>query len=309
MISIGYITARQNPRFDWFFDSLRRQEGLARVKQVIVVDSLCCDGPRKDEFISASRGFDFTIEWVRPKPSVWSGPHRLTKQDWWSASNQRNTWLCMATQPWSVALDDRCVLTDSWLPTISEAISENAAVFGSYEKRVGMVVKNGVITEPGTVIGRDGRAAVCEQQEKTMPFRRCPPEWSYGCTLAFPTAWGLEINGWDETCDGAGFEDCFFGQMLANCGKRIRYDYRMKIIEDRTPSDSEMAPVKRDKGISPNDKSHALLAMLRGLKRSKHQWDLTSLARHVQAGGPWPIPTEPTHDWYDGQPLSEMTCG
>ena len=154
--------------------------------------------------------------------------------------------------------------------------------------------------------GKDSRDEYCKKIEKFMPYLRCPPEWSYGCTSAFPTAWGLEINGWDETCDGAGFEDSFFGYMLQNCGKRFRYDSRMKMIEDRTPEFSGMAATKRDKGVSPNDKSHAIEKMLKVLKRSKHQWDLPTLAASVQRGEPWPVPTGPTHDWYDGQPLSEM---
>lgn len=304
MITIGYITARDEPRFDWFFDSLRLQQGLEKIKQVVVVDAQC--GQRRDEFVAASRGFDFTIEWVFPKPNVWGGKHRLTKEDWWHVAAARNTWLCLATQPWCAALDDRCVLTKSWLPTILESIEDNAAVFGAYEKRHNIEVKNGVIVSEGTTVARDGREQWCERSEKFMPFRNCPPEWSYGCTLAFPTAWGMEINGWDETCDGASGEDVYFGHYLKNCGKRIRYDARMKIIEDRTPGKCGPTMRREDKGVSPNDKSHALLAMLKPLKRSMHQWDLNTVARQVQSGEPWPIPTGPTTDWFDGQPLSEM---
>jgi len=315
MISIGYITSRTEPRLDWFFDSLRNQEGIEAVKQIIVVDGLAQEGDGRDESYILKRSSDFEdaagdlayiSSWIAPKPTVWAGLHRLTKQDWWNASNCRNTWICEATQPWSVGLDDRCVLEPGWLATVLEAVKGNYAVFGSYEKRHGLVVEGGVITDQGKTDAVDHREKYCRERGLVMPFRM-PPEWSYGCTFALPTSWALEVNGFDETCDGASAEDSIFGMYLKNCGKALKYDYRMKVIQDRTPGHTGPAMIRRDKGVSPNDKSHAQLAMLRTLKRSKHQWDLNTIRAIRASGEPWPIPTEPTHDWYDGQPLSEMT--
>ena len=319
MITIGLITSRLEPRLDWFFDSLRRQEGVEVVKQIVVVDNLAQEGDGWGErdvgnhfgahSIMADNGIlkmGISVRFIPPKPTVWAGPHRLTKQDWWHASNARNTWLCEATQPWCVGLDDRCVLEPGWLAAVLEAVKGNYAVFGSYEKRHGLVVEDGVITDPGVTNAVDHRETECRKRGIVMPFRM-PPEWSYGCTFALPTAWALEVNGFDETCDGASAEDSIFGMYLKNCGKALKYDYRMKVIQDRTPGQTGPAMIRRDKGVSPNDKSHAQLAMLRPLKRSMHQWDLNTVRADRLAGKPWPIPTGPTHDWYDGQPLSEMT--
>ena len=308
MITIGYITSRKEPQIEWFLDSLVSQEGdLSLIKEIVIVSFAAPYG----DPIPPSQSFDlagFTVRAFPPKPTVWAGPHRLTKEDWWAASNARNTWLCLANQPWSVALDDRCVLVPGWLKSIEEAIKGNYAVFGSYEKRSGMKVEGGVIVEPGVTTGVDSRETWCKEQGRTMPMAKAPPEWSYGCNMAFPTAWGMEVNGWDETCDGCSAEDSIFGMMLANCGKRLRYDYRMKIIEDRTPGCCDPVMIRRDKGVSPKDKSHAQLELLRRLKRSRHQWDLPSVRTEYIKTGKWPIPTGPTHDWYDGQPLSEMTA-
>jgi hypothetical protein len=97
-----------------------------------------------------------------------------------------------------------------------------------------------------------------------------------------------------------------FGQMLENNGLKIMFDERMKIIEDRTMPDAECHIKRGDKGVSPNDKSHALVKMLEHQKQAMHPWNLRSLRRRIQGGEPWPIPSQPTVDWWDGQKLSEL---
>ena len=131
-------------------------------------------------------------------------------------------------------------------------------------------------------------------------------QWFFGCTSAAPLEWALAINGYEERMDGLSFEDVIFGLMLTNAGYPLRYDPRMKIIEDRTPAELGTPPRRTDKGISPNDKSHAALQQFGSLKRAGHQWDLRAVRAKVLAGEPFPIPTGPTTDWYDGQPLAEF---
>lgn len=315
MITLGYITSRRLPHLDWLFDSLRQQDRLDAIRQIVIVDfyAQVCDGrttsdwlARQHEVMSAARDLQHLVTWTPPKPTVWAGPHRLTKENWWHAANARNTWLCLATQPWCAGLDDRCVLEPNWITTILEAVAGEYAVFGSYEKHHGMQVVDGRIRDVGKTDSVDHREKLCRDNGTVMPFR-CPPEWSYGCNGAFRTDWLLESNGWDERCDGAGFEDSHLGPMLKENGRKLRYDYRLKVIQDRTPSECADSMLKRDKGVSPRDKSHAIVDMMRGLKRSGHQWDLNAVRQQVLNGGAWPIPTGPDRDWYDNELLSQMT--
>lgn len=113
------------------------------------------------------------------------------------------------------------------------------------------------------------------------------------------------MNGFDETCNPVGCEDIMFGAMLANNGYPIYYDMRMMLYEDRTPG-FETSPPRRDKGISPQDKSHALTYKLSRLKRAAHNRDIRAIRASVLNGGLWPVPTEPTNDWYDSENLSTM---
>jgi hypothetical protein len=245
---------------------------------------------------------DLGIKWIwtEPKPTVWQGKHRVTSQDWWAMSSARSTAVCLCETDYIMFLDDRCVLFPGWMEPVRQAIKERYIVAGAYEKRTGMIVTDGVITHGGIVIGKDSREEYVDKfWKKPEPFK-APGEWTFGACLGAPLEWVLNINSWDETCDGCSMEDCIFGLMMQNNGYPIMYDKRIKIVEDRTPSELGYVMKREDKGVSPNDKTHALLAKLRGLKRAAHPFDIRQLRSDILGGKPWPIPTWPTHDWYDG---------
>ncbi|HUV12671.1 MAG TPA: hypothetical protein VMY18_03445, partial [Acidobacteriota bacterium] len=62
-----------------------------------------------------------------------------------------------------------------------------------------------------------------------------------------------------------------------------------------------------DKGVSPNDKSHAALSKFGRLNRTQHPWNLREVREHVLSGGDWPsVSAFPKNDWYDGQPICEF---
>ena len=290
-LTIVYITARDEPEIGWCLDSLRPQ--MNRPVRFLPISYKMVGQPGMKAF--------------PPKPNVWHGPHRLTKADWWAASNARNTGICLCKTEWIAFLDDRCVLAPTWMAAIDDAIKGNYCVCGPYQKRHGMTVENGVIKHGGIIDGDDNRLAIVKQHwgKLSNPYA-APPEWTYGCTIALPLEWALAVNGFEELCDGMRYEDVFFGMMLANSGFPIKYDTRFGVVQDRTPG--KCGPMLRggDKGESPNDKSHKILEMVRSAKRTLHQWDLRQVRADVLAGKPFPIPTGPTTDWYDGQPLSEM---
>jgi len=81
----------------------------------------------------------------------------------------------------------------------------------------------------------------------------------------------------------------------------------LHIFEDRPYDAGEGMPKRADKGLSPHDKSHATLVKFGGGKWSNNQINLREERERVLRGEPWTIPSEPRVDFYDQQPLSEMT--
>lgn len=301
-LTVVYITSRPEPKIEWFLESLYLQAYHDDSITVVVIDSLV---PRPLPWM---KNLDSRFRYAlgRPKPTVWQGAHRLTKADWWAASNARNTGICLCSTDFIAFVDDRCVLTPTWLQSIREAMAGNYTVFGAYEKRHGMTVENGVIKHGGIVQAVDGRETYAMAEWQGQTPHACGGEWAFGCTLALPLEWALQVNGYDENCDGLSMEDVIFGMMLQNNGFDLRYDYRMKIIEDRSVEHLGPTMIRKDKGTSPNDKSHALLNSLKGLKSASHPINLRQIRADVLAGKPFPAPWGPTKDWYDEQPVSEM---
>lgn len=296
MINIVYITCRKDCRFEWFLESLKPQVKSPDEVRIITVDRYA--GQRallKPDFCESL--------WITPKPDVWQGRFRLTKEDWWAISTARNTGICLSLDGWVAFCDDRSAVSPQWLECIREAMRGNYAVAGSYEKVFNMRLVDGIV-QPYE------RAKERQDVRVGNPYAPVPApgSWYFGCTSALPVEWALEINGFDETCNGCGLEDTLFGQMLVNRGYPLMYDMRMKLFEDRTPEiiNQEKMPCRQDVGVSPDDKSHALVDKLIKLKRSCHQWDLRSVRKQVLAGNGWPIPKGPTHCWYTKIPLSEL---
>lgn len=322
MITVGYITARKECRFDWFFQSLRMQLRPDDNIEIVIVDFYAqpCDfwtseDVRNRETTVFMRAYDAGLDaqtlWAPPKPTVWAGPHRLTKQNWWAAANARNTVLCLGRGEFWAQVDDRSVLMPGWMDAVRDGMKGDYAVCGPYQKRTGITVERGHIKHAGIVTGEDNRIEYVQEhysmhQHLKNPYS-APGEWWYGCSTALPTEWALKVNGYDETCDSSSGEDYIFGLMLQNNGYPIYFDTRLKIVEDRTPEFIGEPMVRKDKGQSPADKSHALLTKLRGQRRAQHPWDLRQLRTQHQRGIPWPAATWPVADWYDGQPLKEMT--
>lgn len=237
---------------------------------------------------------------VPPKPNVWQGKHRLTPQDMWAKSSALNTAICLCATEWICFVDDRCVLGSKFLATIQEAMLGGYAVCGSYEKREGMQVTDGKITVEGTIIGRDSRNPNNQIREAVTTFGS---GW-FGCCNALPLEWCLKVGGYPELCDGMRYEDTSFGHLLGRNSLGAAYDPRLCVIQDRTPG--HPTPIGMDKGVSPNDKSHALIERLGDSKTALNIFDIRAMRDAVQAGQPFPIPTEPERDWYDGQSLKEM---
>lgn len=304
-LTICYVTTREHPEILWFFNSLLLSSLLIgstkrdREKiNIIVVDG--CESKTLPEIDNI---YGIRLRWVRPKPNFWSGPSRLTKENWWSVANSRNTALCLCETEWISFLDDRSVLLPGWLDAIERAMEGNYIVAGAYEKRTAMTVENGVIRNAGIVSGEDSREKYVRDNKLTTPFP-CPGQWLFGCNLAMPLEWALQVNGYSETLtDGLSFEDVPFGLVLEANGFPVKFEPSMKIIEDRTPELCGPVIRRTDKGVSPKDKSHKVLELIAGQKQSPNPFNLRQMRAHVQAGGAFPAPSGLPVDWFDGQPI------
>lgn len=295
-ITVVYITSRTDCKFEWFYKSLETQKRAGDDIKIIVVDSNMTQFP--------GCNLSSKIIHIPPKPTVWQGKHRLTKEDWWAASNARNTGIVMCDTEWIAFCDDRCVLVPTWLQAVRDAMRDYYCVFGAYEKRWGMEVSNGVITTLGELKGEDNRASIAQRE-----IYPASGWWCYGCTLALPLDWCCQVNGFNELLDGLSAEDTNFGCMLENNGYTLKYDPRMKIIEDRTPSVAKQVMRRESKERFPHDtqdKGHEAVRRFNGLTCSPHQWNMCDLRERYLRDGTFPIPEGPTHDWYDNQPLAEM---
>lgn len=302
-LTAAYITGRQEPKFEWFLDSLRNQyTGHDRIN-LIIVDLLA---EQRDRTAYDLSGFA-DVKWVEPKPTVWQGKHRVTDADWWAMSNARNTAFCLCETDWIAFLDDRCVLMPGWLEAIKKAMAGNYIVCGSYQKRSGMEVEGGFIKGYKKLIGDDSRI-----KQAPGGMVHCPGGWLFGCTFAMPLEQALHINGFEEGCDSLSMEDVIFGMMVKNNGYHLNYDPQMRMIEDRTEGETSAGHdiggvLKRtDKGVSPNDKSHAALVRFGVRKTTEFTPDLRKIHDVIKHGGGFPIPKEPVLDWYDQQPVKEF---
>ena len=317
MISIGYVTCRPEPRWDWFFQSLARLLRPGDDLELILVDyyAQACDDwtqtdvERRGKEVAAAvidAGLaGRPVRWVPPKPTVWAGPHRLSQVNYWHVAASRNTALCYVRGDYWAMLDDRCVLQNGWMVALREAVAGNYAVCGAYQKRTGITVKNGVIENAGIITGKDSRVAYVKEHRANAVTTPAPGSWFFGCSFGLPTEWALQVNGFAEDyCDGMGAEDTLFGSCLETIRCPILFDRRMAIVEDRTPE--YLGPVMKriDKGKSPQDKSHRVLEVFKGSPTSKNVCDLRALRQRVLAGQPFPPPVGPHTDWYDGQFVS-----
>jgi len=303
-LTVAFVTGRKDPKFEWFFDSLANQLDGEK-PNVIIVDFLA-DKRNKEAF--ETHGLN--VKWVEPKPTIWQGKHKVTKEDWWAMSNARNTAFCLCETEWIAFLDDRCVLLPSWLEAVKKAMRENYIVVGSYEKRSKMVVENGFIKGFDKLIGKDPRLA----QSPTLK-KNAPHSWFFGCTFAIPLETALKIGGFEEACDSLSMEDSIMGLNLRNSGFEIVFDPSMRMIEDRTDGETASGHgidgvMKRsDFGKSPKDKSHAALERFGKRKTTEFTPNLTEIREKVLKGEPFPEPVNPRVDWYDGGKIPDKFDG
>jgi len=299
-LTIAYCSSRKEPKSEWFFDSLEKQiKPEDKIRIVLVGLHLTPISLNKPDWINAE------LIHVKPKPNVWQGEHRLTKEDWFAASNARNTALCLAPDGWICFVDDLSVLLPGWLDRVKAAMEGGYIVCGTYRKVNKLVVKNGeLISFADHHAGNDSRARFA-----TSDLHPCEGGWLFGCSCAMPVEALLAIGGWPEYVDGMGSEDSICGIALQNAGFKMFYDRKMMTYESEELHHAEPGLRRTDKGKSPDDKSHrALNIVLSGQKYFDNYYagGIRAERERVLKGEPFTIRQIPSCDWYDGMPLKDM---
>ena len=329
-LSLVTCTLRKEPRFDWMADSL--MASAAKHEQVewelIVVDGQLWYQPDRRDRLQAAFGEARrlhptrlpNVRHVEPKPTVWQGPHRLTSKDWFALCNARNTGLCYATGQQVVFFDDCTVLDEDFLRWHWRAGEKGVGHAGSFRSYTRASVRDAKVVDgefhPGGI--KDIRGE---------DFRTAYGGWLWGLNMGFPLEAALAVNGYDEKYDGqAGSEDCDFGVRLDRIRCKLYYNPKCliyQILETHEPLDghSSWTPVpelerprpkelvlKRD-GI-PHFANEKLIEILADdtvrYAPLGNPFNLREMRDAVQRGEDFPIPTEPSLDWRDGQPLKEM---
>lgn len=303
-LTIAYISNREENKFEWFADSLTSQLGVGDSISLVVVNS---NYKSRGSHLHFQNIADFPATLTPPKPNIWNGPHRLTKQNWFAASNARNTALCLAPDGYIAYVDDLSVLMPGWLQSVREAMEGNYIALGTYEKWKNLKVENGLV-KGGELYSKDSRF-----HKTGGDVVSCGGDWLFGCSLAGPVQAFLDVNGWPEAlCDGLGSEDYCMGIAIGNTNKySFRFDKRMKTIESEELHHVGEVFKKSDFGVSPNDKSHAALNTAKQSTWFPQYFgegfpNISDLRKHVLAGGEFPIRKHPENCWFSGKPLSEL---
>ncbi len=306
-LTIVYSTNRKDPKIQWFLDSLRREVGSSQLPRLVIVDFHF-----DSSHFPKAMGYSGEVINTSPKPCVWQREHRLTKEDYFAASNARNTGLCYAPDGWIAYVDDLSVLMPGWLNCINEAMAGNYIVCGTYHKVKKLVVENGDVKSCEEYPqGKDNRANYVKQDVSV-----CEGGWMYGCSVAGPVEAFLTVNGWPEACDGLGFEDCCMGVVLKNAGFDLRFDRRMMTYESEEDHYKD-APFKKDDwhfengvpvrgGNGHDDKSHSILNIAKQSKMFPNYCNIRELRKLILSGEPFPIDQNPRHDWYTKIALEEL---
>jgi hypothetical protein len=320
MLSILTCTGRQNPQFKTLADTIAFAAGrlvpLMRDPnwlEWVVVDMQLWQNPeaRRQELSDAVAGRIRTVH-VPPKPTVWQGPHRLTKKDWWALNNARNTGLCYVTQPHVVLLDDCCAVTPEWLYWHLLAAQRKTALAGSFRSVTHAEIVDGMIVNVKPYDEGDHRAI----QTQSLSPVRCGGGWLYGLNCSFPLEAALEIDGYDETYDGqGGSEDSDHGVRLDRAGVKVFYCAQAplyQLMETHEEVCHSKARMQKTRVLAGDGLEHYaneyLIEILHGRTgyRPLTPTLLPVLREWAQAGEELPFIKYPVMDWRDGEMLEDM---
>jgi hypothetical protein len=316
-LTLAYVTFRPNPKLEWWLDSLQWQAdeigAWPLIKRIVIVTPHKLDGDLVSRLILSPEFHfkDVAITW--PCPGVWQGPHRLTKADYFDVANARNTAIALAPTSHIVFSDDLSVLMPGWLQQVVDALNSDELsrkiVCGAYRKVNKLNVVDGKVASfEDHPPGIDHRTLLVRGSEP----QPCRGQWAFGCSLMAPIEALLSVNGYDQDTASLGYEDVVLGQMLEKRGHEFVFAPRMMTYESEElhHDASNSRYIRWDPGVSPNDKSHAMLNLVANGRTYAPNYygesGLRGLREHVLRGGEFPIIRNPQHEWFTGTALKDL---
>lgn len=312
-LTLCYVTFRRNPKFEWWADSLIRQVAgtqYPRPKVVVIAfDPTAID----QDALWRVKNAGMDVQVSEPMPSVWQGKHRLTKADYFDVACARNAGICLADTSHLCFCDDLSVLMPGWYEQVTACLRDSVlggkVVCGAYQKVNQLTVACGEVRSFQVLPpGLDHRIGLVAGNEPSP----CRGQWAFGCSLLAPVEAFLSVNGYDQDTSGMGYEDVVLGQMLEQSGWEFVFAPRMMTWESEELHHDPSNPrfLRSDPGQSPNDKSHAILNLVKGGRRYAPNYygeaGLRGLRSRVLAGEPFPVIQVPQHEWFSGVQLSSL---
>lgn len=252
MLSIIYITFRENCMFDWFIEPLRKSiadNGITIPIQIVVVDGFLYECPdkagRRDYF--ANKMGDIELVHVSPKPTRWQGEFRITNNNYFGAANTRNTGACYTKYNYIAYVDDLGIIAPTWLPAVINAMEKNEIHCGAYKKVKTIQYENLLYAGGDDKHGIDHRLDLY-----TNNISECPGGHLYGSSFCLPKSIYFKVNGQNEMCDGIAGEDYNFGVILERAGYKLLYNKNMIIHESEYAfgSDTNRQCIRADPVVS-----------------------------------------------------------
>lgn len=306
MVTLCYLTNRVDPKFQWFCDSLVNDAGEGLQKSQIIFIDLQLDylGEERKQALADIVAGRFEYQHVPPKPTPWQGKHRQTKEDWFAASNARNTGFCLAKHDYVAFVDDLSILNPGYWSNLIHAAENKYLVLGMYKKLKKMVVENGkLLSCEEFAEGVDSRWAY-GSPTGIIPYN---PQGLFGCSFGVPLKAALQINGFDEGLDGQGWEDCHFGWRLKSTGTPCYLNRNLLTYESE--EDHAQGPVMRRESIMTKlgimSDWVVVHEVQRGENKTRNRYNLAEVREKVLAGESFPLPPDNFVDWRNGRPVSE----
>lgn len=349
-LTIAYCTGRSDPKLNWFVDSLADQcDGdQRRAIQLLIIDgrlwdrrmplgATCPPGTKirftDPIFHDLDRRLEveqivnnrFEVIHTPPLPCTMQGPFRLTKKDWFCASNTRNTAFCIARHGYIAFCDDLSVLSPLWLGQVLHAAARGYAVAGCYKKLKKMVVEDGRLTSfeefPEGVDSRWNHGS----DQGIVPWEGS----IFGCSFGVLLEDALAIDGFEMACCGSGNEDSDFSIRLRRSGPPIflnrnmatsesEEDHHNQTFKDQATRDRKLVsrdrlPAAYDSYRMPSVKEryysdHVLVNRVLNEARTQPitPSNLRAIRQQFLEDGTVTIPGEPAADWRDGTPLRDL---